>query len=132
MDGSVVTSNQPAVTNKQQPPAGWNHGGRMPAQSMMTFRAPDRPVAAAVSTCVLHKILALRIELYYRGKPYLCIRYPTGRQKPFQAVHKLQNQLLGTPVQIVEGFGQFLYFLTLTAGKTIANCCKVVDFRLFV
>ena len=52
----------PVVTNNQQPPAGWNHGGRMPAQSMMTFRAPDRPLAAAaVSTCVLHKTLSHRI-----------------------------------------------------------------------
>ena len=34
----------PVVTNNQQPPAGWNHGGRMPAQSMMTFRAPHRPL----------------------------------------------------------------------------------------
>ena len=51
----------PVVTNNQQPPAGWNHGGRMPAQSMMTFRAPGRPVPAAVSTCVLHNILSLRI-----------------------------------------------------------------------
>ena len=55
-----------------QPPAGWSHGGRMPAQSMMTFRAPGRRTAA-VSTCVFHKILSLSIELYHRGKPYLCI-----------------------------------------------------------
>ena len=50
----------PVVTNNHHPPAGWSHGGRMPAQSMMTFRAPDRPVAAAVSTWVLHKVLSHR------------------------------------------------------------------------